>query len=494
MRGSAIAIAGGMLVGACVDLQAYPCSDDAQCTRAGEAGFCESVGYCSYPDAGCDSGRRFGELAAEHSGQCTTEAVATGSSTDAGPGPGESDVGESTQGATSSSDTGASESTGPLPQPVCGDGVVEGDEECDELDMVDGDGCNTDCVRSGSPRWSAVVASGSGDDRLFGLTQLVVGDVVAVGFVQGASSRDVLIVRYTPDGQEVQRVIHDVEGGQDEAEAVVQGGTGRVYVCGRATIGGTLLPWVARWDAPLDGEPDYQGEVPGATGLCQDVAYVQSSAIVLAGGNFGTAWTYVFGDGNLANGQLATATGEGDNIFKEAVRAPDAAAYVAGQVADLGVVYRPISSADLGMPLVQTTETVQLQSMAVSSDTIVVGGLLQNAPTVDDLWVSAYELDGTERWRYVGDHGAIDEVEDVAIDPAGNVYAIGHVVSDFPDRWVAKLDPAGALVWERRDYAGSEGDDRGRSIEVLPDGDLVVVAEITGEDGDLDGWIARLAP
>lgn len=492
-RRSAIAIASGVLLGACVDLQAYPCGDDAQCTRAGVQGYCEEVGYCSYPDPECVSGRRFGELAAELSGRCTSEAT-TGTS-DGGSGSSATAVGESTQGGSSSSSSAdSSEETGPPPLPVCGDGVVEGDEECDEPDDVDGDGCNTDCVRSGSPRWSAVVASDAGDDRLFGLTQLVTGDVVAVGFVAGPTSRDVLLVRYTADGREVQRVAHDVEGGTDEAEAVVQGGTGRLYVCGRATIGGTSLPWVARWDALLDGGPDYQGEIPGATGLCQDIAYIESAQIVAAGGNFGTAWAYSYGDGNLATGDLATISAAGTTLFKEAVRAPDATAYVAGQVGDLGVVHRPVSDTDLGLPLVATTETVQLQSMVVTSDTIVVGGLLQNAPTIDDIWVAAYELDGTERWRYIGDHGAIDEVEDVAIDPAGNVYAIGHVVSDSPDRWVAKLDPAGALVWERSDYEGSEGDDRGRSIEVLPSGDLVVVAEVTGEGGDLDGWIARLAP
>jgi cysteine-rich repeat protein len=488
----AIAIAAGASLGACVDLQAYPCRDDAQCTRGAVQGFCEDPGYCSYPDTGCESGRRFGELAAELSGQCTSE-VATSSTSE--PGSGTSADGESTRGeSSSSSDSGSSEDTGPPPQPVCGNGVVEGDEECDELDAVDGDGCNTDCVRSGSPRWSAVVASGNGNDRLFGLTQLVAGDVVAVGYIQGIDSRDVLLVRYTVDGQEVRRVVHDVDGDADEAEAVVQGGTGRLYVCGRATIEGTSRPWVGRWDALLDDTPDYEGALPGVSGLCQDIAYVQSSAIVAVGGTFGTAWTYVFGDGNLGGGQVATASAAGDNIFKEVVRAPDATAYVAGQVGDRGVVYRPMSAANLGMPLVQTAETIQLQSMVVTSDTIVVGGLLQNVPTVDDLWLSAYDLDGTERWRYIGDHGAIDEVEDVAIDPAGNVYVIGHVVSDSPDRWVAKLDPAGTLVWERSDYAGSEGDDRGRSIEVLPGGDLVVVAEITGEDGDLDGWIARLAP
>jgi hypothetical protein len=372
--------------------------------------------------------------------------------------------------------------------------VVEGDEECDELDGVDGDGCNTDCVRSGSPRWSAVVAGDGGNDRLFGLTQLVAGDVVAVGYVQ-AATRDVLVVRYTIDGREVQRVTHDVDGGSDEAEAVVQGGTGRLYVCGRASVGGTSRPWVGRWDALLDGPPQLDEPMPGALGgYCYDIAYVSSSQIVAVGGTSGSAWTHTFADGDVAGGSSASLAPGGTTWFKEVARAPDASVYVAGQVGELGVVYQPPSDVDVGPPLVETVEVVELQSMVVTEDTIVVGGLLRDVPTMDDLWVAAYELDGSERWRHAPERPAIEEVEDVAIDPAGNVYAIGHVVSEAPDRWVAKLDPAGQLVWERSDYPGSEGDDRGRSIEVLPDGDLVVVAEIVGEGGDLDGWIARLAP
>lgn len=493
----AIAIATGALAGACVDLQPFVCSDDAQCERGGVQGSCEVVGYCSYPDESCASGRRYGELAANLSGVCTGEA--TGTATEGEP--------TTTEGATSpastSADGGSSTSPGEpssedtaAPQPVCGNGVVEEGEECDEPDGVDGDGCNTDCVRSGSMRWSVLVASESGADRLFGLTTLVTGDVVAAGHIQ-AATRDVLLVRYTVDGEEVGRVVHDVDGAEDEAVSVAQGGTGRLYVCGRSRIGGALRPWMARWDAQLGPDPEYEGELPGVpASYCQDVEYVSSGQIVAVGGDSSAAWAYTFADGNLAGGQQALLEPGGATLFKEVERAPDGSVYVAGQASDLGVVYQPVSATDVGMPLVETVEVVELQSMVVTDDTLVVGGLLRQVAGIDDLWVAAYELDGSERWRFASDLGQIDEIEDVAVDGAGNVYAIGHVVSatNTPDRWVGKLDPAGALVWQRSDYPDSEGDDRGRSIEVIPGGDLVMVAEVIGPGGDLDGFIARLAP
>jgi len=486
-RWSAIAIAGGVLLGACVDLQPYTCSDDGQCTSGGAAGRCEETGHCSYPDAGCESGRRYGELAAELAGQCLSQGE---TSTSTGPTASTSDA--STTASAASSD-GTSEDT-MAPLPVCGDGVVEGDEECDELDEVDGDGCNTDCVRSGSPRWSVVVASETGSDRLFGLAKLASGDLVAVGHIQ-AKSRDVLVMRFTADGQEVQRAVHDVEGGLDEAEAVAQSGLGSLYVCGRATVGGSTRPWAARWDPQLEGPPELADVLPAALGgNCHDIVYTDSIDVVAVGGTGVTAWSYTFADDDIAGGEQTLVNPAGANRLKEVERASDASIYVAGQLADLGVVHQPVSATDLGMPLVQTTEVVELQGMRVTDDAIFVGGLLREVRGVDDFWVAAYELDGSERWRWAPSLPAIDEIEDLAVDGAGNVYAIGHTVSEGPDRWVGKLDPAGELVWQRSDYPGSEGDDRGRSIEVLDDGDLVVVAEIIDEAGDLDGWIARLAP
>jgi cysteine-rich repeat protein len=487
----AIAIAAGVLGGACVDLQAYTCSDDTECTSASE-GVCEDTGHCSYPDAECESGRRYGGLAAAFSGQCTTAVGTTDSSGSSDSGPGATAT--TTNVETSGTDS-TSEDTGP-PIPVeCGNGVVEEGEECDDLDAVDGDGCNTDCLRSGSPRWEVVVASdGGGSDRLFGLTQLAAGDLVAVGRMEAATA-DALLLRMTVDGEEVQRLVYDVGGGYDDIEAVTQGGLGDLYVCGRATVKGSTSPWVGSWDPQLPDEPIIHGPLPAPlTGNCHDIAYATSNELVVVGGTGTAAWSYWFFADDVEGGEPAVFANTGADVLKEVVRGPDTSIYVAGQLDDAGVVHQPVSPLDLGTALVQTTEVVELQTMVVTDDTIFVGGLLREVASIDDAWVAAYELDGSERWRYAPDVDGIDEVEDIAVDGAGNVFTIGHRVTEDPDRWVAKLDPEGALVWQRSDYAGSEGDDRGRSIEVLDDGDLVVVAEIIGEDGSLDGWIARLAP
>ncbi|MCA9706663.1 MAG: hypothetical protein KDK70_12490 [Myxococcales bacterium] len=60
---------GALSSGACT--LTFPCSSDEQCSRDGAAGVCQASGYCSFPDADCESDQRYGELApAELAGTC----------------------------------------------------------------------------------------------------------------------------------------------------------------------------------------------------------------------------------------------------------------------------------------------------------------------------------------------------------------------------------------------------------------------------------------
>jgi hypothetical protein len=54
----------------CVRQGAFHCVDDTQCTLDSTQGHCEAVGFCSFPDAACDGGFRFGEHAGSHADEC----------------------------------------------------------------------------------------------------------------------------------------------------------------------------------------------------------------------------------------------------------------------------------------------------------------------------------------------------------------------------------------------------------------------------------------
>ncbi|MCB9567742.1 MAG: hypothetical protein H6710_11125 [Myxococcales bacterium] len=125
MRASAIVLAltgllGG-LVGACTTASSYACSSDAQCVSAGGQGTCEASGYCSFPDPGCPSGKRYGEYGegglggscVDGEGSSSTTSVTTTSTSTSSP---TSSTGEPTTDGTSTSGPLCSELGG-----ACGD-------------------------------------------------------------------------------------------------------------------------------------------------------------------------------------------------------------------------------------------------------------------------------------------------------------------------------------------------------------------------------------
>jgi hypothetical protein len=67
MRVAAYSLLLGLLGGAgstaCLPYGAFFCTEDVQCRHDGAVGTCEAVGFCSFSDDACPSGRRFGELA-----------------------------------------------------------------------------------------------------------------------------------------------------------------------------------------------------------------------------------------------------------------------------------------------------------------------------------------------------------------------------------------------------------------------------------------------
>lgn len=89
------------------------------------------VTYCPTSTADSDSG-----LSSSTSTSTTTDTTVDGSGSEASAGSG---------GVSGSDSSGSESSTGPS-VPVCGDGVVEGDETCDDGNLTPGDGCQ-ECAK-----------------------------------------------------------------------------------------------------------------------------------------------------------------------------------------------------------------------------------------------------------------------------------------------------------------------------------------------------------
>lgn len=57
-----------VLCAGCLRQTQFQCANDGSC---GAGGKCESTGFCSVIDQDCSSGRRYGDSAGSHAGQCT---------------------------------------------------------------------------------------------------------------------------------------------------------------------------------------------------------------------------------------------------------------------------------------------------------------------------------------------------------------------------------------------------------------------------------------
>lgn len=66
-----------LATGACAKLDTFACVVDDECVHAGVAGVCEAGGVCSFPDADCPSGKKYGDFAGALAGQCVDAAATT---------------------------------------------------------------------------------------------------------------------------------------------------------------------------------------------------------------------------------------------------------------------------------------------------------------------------------------------------------------------------------------------------------------------------------
>lgn len=81
--GRAIVALVALTAGGCIKLDSFGCAQSSECQNGDLLGTCEPAGLCSFPDAVCPSGKKYGELAGGQSGQCVDEGGTSSSSGEA---------------------------------------------------------------------------------------------------------------------------------------------------------------------------------------------------------------------------------------------------------------------------------------------------------------------------------------------------------------------------------------------------------------------------
>jgi uncharacterized delta-60 repeat protein len=415
--------------------------------------------------------------------------------------------------------TGGTDDGGTGPSAVCGDGVIEGNEECDDGNTVNDDECTNDCAANADKDlWTQTHEGGAGsDDAAYGIASDSAGNVLVAGYVEETDTNaDIWVRKYDPDGTEIWTVTHD--GGisaDDRAFDIAVGADDGPVVVGRTQMAeGNADVWVHMLDA---------SGVEVWTQTFDDPA----------GGDDQANGVAIDGDGNiLVVGQIRVDVGNND-IW---VRKYDAAGTEQWTQTHDG----PANGSDEARAVA-----------ADSSGNVIVAGYESVADEGDDMWIRKYDPSGTEVWThsYAGASHAEDRASGVAVDSSDGVVFVGHsrvgagghnvlmqrldadstvtvtytyngpaaqddqahavvldaedtailvgyrgVAEDDRDIWVRTVDTNNVVGWTQSFAGAAASHDEGHAVALDPDGNILVAGEITESGNRSDVFVAKLSP
>ncbi len=349
------------------------------------------------------------------------------------------------------------------PQPVCGNGILEGIEECDDGNLVDADGCDADCTLNlDTSIWEDV----HGGDAMVresghGIAVDSMGNVVVGGYeVDAVGDPNMWLAKYDPDGSQQWAMTMDPSGGLDD----------RIYGVAIDPMDNILLVgdvdtapassdiWVAKldpdgaelWSSSFDG-PDAGND--GGRGVASDSA-----------GN-----VVITGFARVANNDI--------DIFVAKLSA-------AGATQWTDTVAGPDTLDDRG------------QGIGVdSADNVVVGGFVSYGGFNRNVWVRKYDPDGGEVWSDEWDSPTMadDAGFGLAIAPDDSIAITGMtpVIATNQDVWLGRWDADGMLVWFKQFGGQDYINDNGLAVAADPDSNFIVVGfqGITNNDSDI--WMRK---
>jgi cysteine-rich repeat protein len=470
----------------CLREPGFVCEDSAQCVAA-EDGVCTDVGWCAYPDDACASGQRFGEFAPDDvAGVC---------------------VGEQDD---------------EPPQSLCGNGVVDELETCDDHNRDAGDSCHPQCVEPGTVLWTVRWdGEAHSEDKAFGIAIDPANQSFYIsGFTTtlATEKQDVLVQRrWIETGGLVWSRSHGGDArGDDSGENVAIDASGNAIVAGVeiTTIGGADV-WLGAYD--VDGAElwttthDEQGGIERGDGVAitanGDIVVVGSAAIDRGGGMVDAdVWTARYDrDGNalgvptlhgspgvadhgidaLADGDEWLATGRMTDTADGEYRV-----WTARFGADDVQIWQDLASAD-----VIGNEARGVGMGCDPQHTCATAGVLSN-----DIWVRFYDPAGvpTSTITEQGEDEMHDEAADVAFVGDGSIVVVGfmdYATEGFAtgDCWIARIAADGTHMWTDLYDGPSREVDKALAVELTDDRSAIVAGYETVPGQGRDVWIRRYA-
>ncbi len=400
--------------------------------------------------------------------------------------------------------------------PHCQDGVTNGSEACDDGNQVDGDGCNIDCIISGSPLWTEYYpGDDAGNARARGAAVDNEGNVIIVGeeFVVGENA-NAWARKYSPAGDILWSFAWNGDAnGTDILHAVAVTPENDLVMVGETDVQGNgadmlflklgpdkKLVWQATHSGPtsfgdrafgVDVDPDGNIAVTGEEYKLIGLHNVWTALLDPDGNQI---WSDVF-DANAGNdaGNAVAFTPTGDLVVAGNI-------YVPIGLADLWLrKYSPAGkelwtqTADhmLGNDMWHAIAINEVGDIALSGEVYEVEGLAA-------IFTAKYNVAGFELWSQINDSagGDNDIGHGVAIDPSGNIISVGeeYTANDFARAWVRKHDPTGAELWTQVHDGVDAGNDIAWAVAVDATGNIYAAGEEYRVGQFADVWLTKYAP
>ncbi|WP_434423440.1 DUF4215 domain-containing protein [Nannocystis pusilla] len=409
-------------------------------------------------------------------------------------------------------------STTEPPVPVCGDGIVSGDEACDDGNQIDDDCCTNTCTKGqaepGQVCWTVIVeGTKNGEDLAGGIAVDAAGEIyIAASVVDMAAGPDALIQKFDPGG--LSQWTQQYDGGVNAADSALRLAaepTGFMVAVGRQTIaqGQPGLFWLSKctptgqlvWqftdDAPIAGAAvAMAGDDPVVAGSIKQ-AQDTNGFVRKYDENGGEIWSRVHvGDhGGLDSLSGVTVDGAG-NVY--AVGRESTAA----QGFDILVLQYGPDGAPGWTDVVDggTGGNDWALNVAVDLDGVVyVAGRVETGGGFADAWLRRYEAGGQVLWTdtFAGEFGQSDDATAIAAVAGGGFVAAGStaVGEDDVDLWIRRYDADGEVVWTNVVAGMNGGVDGATDVAFTPDGGVVVTGTVTvAPDLNSDVWVRKYGP
>lgn len=395
---------------------------------------------------------------------------------------------------------------------ICGNSVLEDNEQCDDGNAIDGDGCNNDCAPSGQTVWDSVVdGPSSQSDRAHDVAIGADGSVYVAGEITivGAGT-NAWVRKYTPGGGvSWTTTFNGTDNLDDAALGIAVDPNGSVVVVGYTTVGDTREAWAHRYLTD-DGSPAWANALTYGEGVAYAIAADTDGSAYIAGSGSsllnltgldalilridpigGVVWETDFQDAEA-----------GDDEFYDVAIGPthviacgynssnddDTKIHAFDRVNGDTVSTAPGFDGGGSDRAVACTVTNTGRILALSADRdndIDIGyTLLEFGPNL-----------ALDSQLYVTDRRA----GEIAHDPTtGDIFVSGSTISDgqFSDLFVrrAPLTNPAEEHWQFLYDGPAHGEDHASAIARNPLGGVAAVGWVAVADQGLDVWVMRFSP